>query len=132
MMIKPADVLTTILLVGCTACGDDATSGGGGAGAGGAGVAGAPQGGSGGEAVVSCDPYYTFTLSDCTGACVPFGEEGNVFCTNACESNEDCLGNSQCASPGTAQSLCLPPCEPVCPSEAFCDTETYPGFCVPI
>src|SRR4051812_30703942 len=83
------------------ACGDDTNAGGGGSGAAGAAAAGAPQGGAGGDVGVVCEPYYTSSTTDCTGGCIPFGMNGNVFCTNACDSNAECGMNTECAPSAT-------------------------------
>ena len=128
-MLKLAEIGVLCVFVPLIACGDDGGAGGAG-GTGGVAAGGSPAGGGGATAV--CEPQFTITPTDCTDACIPLGNDGNVYCTNVCETNDDCRGPTECAASATAESLCLPPCEPMCPSEAFCDDQTYPGFCVPI
>mgnify|MGYP000414197157 CR=1 FL=1 len=108
------------------ACGDDSSPTGGAA----AGGAGGVGGTAGAEPV--CDPTYVAGSGACLPGCIEIGgDQGDVLCTNACTKPEDCQTFTECAPSPTQESLCLQPCDDCQLTGAYCDTELYPGYCLP-
>ena len=99
---------------------------------GGAAAGGANGGGGAAGAEAVCDPTYAAGSGACLPGCIEIGDDqGEVLCTNACTKPEDCQTFTQCASSPTLESLCLEPCGDCHLAGAYCDTELYPGYCLP-